>query len=187
MKTSTKGRARGGGRRVRPGRGAGSGSADSYRRQLTRVIAKLGDEELLRLVGSAEEPAFVSPGPPPGGHSLDPSYRAALPFEIHKSGDADSLLGRSRERISDSESGFDKYMQILDFSDHEGTIADQALTAGLRVSIKCSPEYAPDIACAFAQRVPSRTIVYYDANGQRLVFRHEHEEAIHNKQESEEK
>ena len=56
-------RGRGGGRGVRPGRGAGSGSADSYRRQLTRVIAKLGDEELLRLVAGAQ-PGFVKPGPP---------------------------------------------------------------------------------------------------------------------------
>jgi hypothetical protein len=162
-------------------------SADRYRRQLTQVIAKLGDEELLRLVAGAEPLGFVKPGPPPGGDRFKASYQAALPFEIHESDDASPFLHQPRVRAPESEQCSRLYGRIVNLSEYEGTMADQALQAGLRVSIKCSPDFAPDIAGAFAQRVPSRTLVFYDDEGKRLVFRHESEEAIHDKQESEEK
>jgi len=100
-------------------------------------------------------------------------YGSALPFEIHNSGDAQPFLHRSR---IGSELGVSALRRIMELADHEGSIADVALQAGLRITIKCCPEFAPDIAGAFAQRVPSRSLVYYDPDGGRLVFRHEHEE-----------
>ena len=173
------------------GRGGGgaagkAASADSYRRQLTRVIANLSDEALLRICAEAQNPAFVSPGPPPGGNP-GLSYRSALPFDIHKSADSTPFLHRSRVRSGETDSGFESYMNAVELSEYESAIADKALMAGLRLSFKCGPEYAPDIACAFAQRVPSRTLVFYDDQERRLIFRHENEEAIQDKQESEEK
>ena len=122
----------------------------------------------------------------PSKYPLANTYVQALPFELHERDDASPLLNRVHNRYIDSESSCSVLGRIMRLPGYESGIADQALQAGLRVSIKCSPDFAPDIAGAFAQRIPSRTLVYYDDKARRLVFRHENEEAIHNKQESEE-
>ena len=190
MKMSGKARARGGGRGVRPGRGAGA-----ILRKMYALLPKLSPAEALGAINVFEgyawaggkPPGFIKPGPPPGVDHLKASYRAALPFEIHESDDASPFMHRSRDRDADSEQCSRLYGRIVNLSEYEGTTADQALAAGLRVSIKCSPDFAPDIAGAFAQRVPSRTLVFYDEETRRLVFRHENEEAIHDKQAEQEK
>ena len=190
MKTSTKGRARGGGRGVRPGRGAGA-----ILRKMYALLGKLSPAEALGAINvfegyawaGGQPPGFIKPGPPPGGDRFKASYRAALPFDIHESDDASPFMHRCRERDADSDQCPRLYGRIIDLSEYESGIADQALTAGLRVSIKCSPDFAPDFAGAFAQRIPSRTLVYYDDRARRLVFRHENEEAIHEKQAEQEK
>jgi hypothetical protein len=156
MKTSTKGRARGGGRRVRLGRGA-------------------------------DHPKVGGGVPQPPGTSSEAYYGPALPFEIHSYMDASPNLHRSRAMPADRDWGVSKYCRIVELEDYEGLIADQALQAGLRVSIRCPPDFAPDIAGAFAQRVPSQTVVFYDEEARRLVFRHENEEAIRDKQPEQEK
>ncbi|MDO8632529.1 MAG: hypothetical protein Q7R41_18765 [Phycisphaerales bacterium] len=121
---------------------------------------------------------FTAPGPPPD--SFGPMYLNALAFTIHRQGDAspilDRLNGSSEVRCQDGSYLLTRFMNR--FEEYEVGIADRALMRGRRITILCPKDYAVDLAVAFAQRVPSRTIAFYDNASGRIVFRHENEEDI---------
>ena len=132
-------------------RGSGNAvSADSYRKQLTGVIAKLGDAELLRLCAAAKEPpAFVSPGPPPprkdGTGETTVAKREEetdiVPdswwhgFAVHPRGSA-RVVGRAADYMTPD----------------QWRLAVELLHEGYVLGFNADDDEGPDLACSLARR-----------------------------------
>ena len=114
-------------------------------------------------------------------------FGSGFPIRIHSSKD---LSGVHRRRLSELRPGDrDDYpMHNWYESPNEWwSIARQALDCGMRVSMAVPVEYAVDVTAIAAQRVGVPLHAIYDAAAGRIVLIHDNEDAIHDKQESEEK
>ena len=172
------------------GRGSGKAvSADSYRQQLTRVIAKLGDEEVLRLCAEAQEPGTAAKSAVSKARaaehvlSTDLRYQSGFPFQLHDRGEAGTFqrYEPGQEANHDEETG-----AVIDLYLHAParwwTIIADALRGGMRVSALVPRCWAVDVAAHAAQElVDCRVRASYDVPAGRLVLIHEEEEAIREK------
>jgi hypothetical protein len=157
MKTSTKGRARGGGRGVRPGRGAGKAPkrgllSDAHEQRRRKII----DDHL--------------------GSGAALLYKAALPFEIHRIADATPACIRELG-VDDPTDDW----EIAPYADPRCCwidIANQALNSGLRLSFDVPRGLSCQLTALWAARLGPDVRAAYDVIRKRLVLWHENEDEL---------
>jgi len=191
-KALLKGRSRGGGRGVRPGRGAWKGGlfGEPALRRAHDLLDRLSHVDLLAAVpilekyalpngsaapAAAEEPAFVSPGPPPP--KLDP---CEVEFELRTRGGSRLVRTNGGDICpADWSDAFMVYppgsLMVSDhplefMSDEQWELAERMLSEGFVLGINASEVEVPDAVCAVASHCPFPLTAVREPEGNDVVF-----------------
>ena len=156
--SGTKARARGGGRRVRLGRGAGDDPP-------TGVVFSLKEEE----------------------RDVEFRFGSSFPIQIHSAGSLSGVHRRRLSELRPGDRDDYPLHDWYESPNEWWVIAHHALDGGMRVSMAVPSEYAVDVTAIAAQRVGVPLHAIYDAAAGRIVLIHDNEGAIHDKQAEQEK